>query len=87
MNKTMKIPNENRQREKFLFLLKEIRQKRGITQVELAEKLGVPQSFVSKYESGERQLNILELRQICQLIGISFDNFVRQLEEKINETK
>ena len=83
----MKIPNENRQREKFLFLLKDIRQKRGVTQVELAEKLGVPQSFVSKYESGERQLDILELRQICQFIGISFDNFVRQLEEKINETK
>jgi len=83
----MKIPNENRQREKLLFFLKEIRQKRGITQVELAEKLGVPQSFVSKYETGERQLDILELRQICQLIGISFDNFVRQLEEKLNETK
>jgi transcriptional regulator with XRE-family HTH domain len=83
----MKIPDENRQRKKFLFLLKEIRQKRGVTQVELAEKLGVPQSFVSKYESGERQLDILELRQICHLIGISFDNFVLQLEEKINETK
>jgi transcriptional regulator with XRE-family HTH domain len=83
----MKIPDENRQREKFLFLLKEIRQKRGVTQVELAEKLGVPQSFVSKYESGERQLDILELRQICRLVGISFDNFVLQLEEKINETK
>jgi transcriptional regulator with XRE-family HTH domain len=83
----MKIPNENHQREKLLFLLKEIRQKNGITQVELAQKLGVPQSFVSKYESGERQLDILELRQICQLIGISFDNFVRQLEEKIHETK
>jgi transcriptional regulator with XRE-family HTH domain len=65
----------------------EIRQKRGVTQVELAEKLGVPQSFVSKYESGERQLDILELRQICRLVGISFDNFVLQLEEKINETK
>ncbi len=83
----MKIPNENRQREKLLFLLKEIRQKSGVTQVELAEKLGVPQSFVSKYESGERQLDILELRQICHFIGISFDNFVYQLEEKLNETK
>ena len=83
----MKIPNENRQREKFLLLLKETRQKHGVTQVELAEKLGVPQSFVSKYESGERQLDILELRQICQFIGISFDNFIHQLEEKINETK
>lgn len=83
----MKIPNEIRQREKFLLLLKEMRQKQGVTQVELAEKLGVPQSFVSKYESGERQLDILELRQICQFIGISFDNFVHQLEEKLNETK
>ena len=83
----MKISNENRQREKLLFLLKEIRQKNGITQVELAQKLGVPQSFVSKYESGERQLDILELRQICQFMGISFDNFVRQLEEKIHEAK
>ena len=86
-NKNMKIPNENKQREKFLLLLKEIRQKNGVTQVELAKKLGVPQSFVSKYELGERQLDILELRQICQLIGISFDDFIRQLEEKINETK
>lgn len=83
----MKIQNENRQREKLLLLLKEIRQKHGVTQVELAEKIGVPQSFVSKYETGERQLDILELRQICQFIGISFDNFIRQLEEKLNETK
>ncbi len=83
----MKIPNEKRQREKFLLLLKEMRQKHGVTQVELAKKLGVPQSFVSKYESGERQLDILELRQICQLVGISFDDFVRQLEEKLYETK
>jgi transcriptional regulator with XRE-family HTH domain len=83
----MKIPNENNQRKKLLFLLKEMRQKRSITQVELAEKLGVPQSFVSKYESGERELSILELREICRHIGISFDNFCRQLEEKLNETK
>jgi len=83
----MKIPNENRQREKVFLLLKELRQKQGITQVELSEKLGVPQSFVSKYESGERQLDILELREICHFIGIPFDSFVRQLEEKLNEAK
>ena len=83
----MKIPNGNRQREKLLLLLKETRQKCGLTQVELAEKLGVPQSFVSKYESGERQLDILELRQICHVLGISFDNFIRHLEENLNETK
>jgi len=83
----MKIPNENRHREKLLMLLKEVRQKRGIRQVELAEQLGVPQSFVSKYESGGRQLDILELRRICQVLEIDFDDFVRRLEEKLNETK
>lgn len=83
----MKILNEQNQREKLLLLLKETRLKKDITQVDLAKKLGVPQSFVSKYESGERQLDILELRQICQHIGISFESFIRQLEEKINEAK
>ncbi len=83
----MKILNKNSQLEILLLLIKEIRHKSGVTQVELAKKLGVPQSFVSKYESGERKLNVLELRQICKHLGISFDNFVRQLEEKLNETK
>ena len=83
----MRIPSENRHRENLLVLLKELRRERGIRQVELAEQLGVPQSFVSKYESGERQLDILELRRICQVLGIDFDDFVRRLEEKLNETK
>lgn len=83
----MKIPNENRHREKLLVLLKELRQKRNMRQVELAEQLGVPQSFVSKYESGERQLGILELRRICQVLGVDFDDFASQLEERLNETK
>lgn len=83
----MKIPKENRQREKFLLLLKEIRQEKGIRQVELAEKLGMPQSFVSKYESGDRELNILELRRICELLEIPLDDFVQRLEKQINETE
>ena len=83
----MKILNEETQQQKLLLLLKEIRLKKNITQVELAKKLGVPQSFVSKYESGERQLDILELRQICQQIGITLESFIHKLEEKINEAK
>jgi transcriptional regulator with XRE-family HTH domain len=83
----MKIPNENRHREKMLKLLKDMRQKRGIRQVDLAKRLGVPQSFISKYEAGERQLNILELRQICQSMGVAFEDFVRQLEDMLNEAE
>jgi transcriptional regulator with XRE-family HTH domain len=83
----MEIPNETNQRKKFLLFLKEARKKSGIRQVDLAERLNVPQSFISKYESGDRQLDILELRRICQVLKIPFGDFVRQLEEKLNETE
>jgi len=83
----MKIPNENQQREKLLFLLRELRKKSAIRQIDLAVQLNVPQSFISKYESGERNLDVLELRQICQLLGISLQDFITELEEKLNESK
>ena len=83
----MKIPNETHQREKFLLLLKEVRRKSGIRQMELAEQLGVQQSFISKYEGGSRRLDILELRQICWILGISLEDFVRQMEEKLDESQ
>ena len=83
----MKHSNLDAQREKLYVLLKRIRQDKGIRQVELAERLGVPQSFVSKYESGDRRLDILELRQICNAIGISLEEFIRKLEDSLNEAK
>jgi transcriptional regulator with XRE-family HTH domain len=83
----MKKTNKELQREKLRALLKRIRQDKGIRQIELAEKLGVPQSFVSKYESGDRQLDILELRQVCKAVGISMQDFIRKLEDSLNESK
>ena len=83
----MKRTNKETQNEKLLKLLKRIRQERGIRQIELADRLGVPQSFVSKYESGDRRLDILELRKVCEAIGIPFEEFIRELEENLNETQ
>lgn len=45
------------------------RKAKGITQVNLAKKLGRPQSFVSKTESGERRLDVVEFIEIAHLIG------------------
>src|SRR5438093_1435137 len=45
-------------------LLRQIRQSAGLRQQDLAAHIGEPQSFVSKYESGERRLDVLHLRQI-----------------------
>ena len=47
----------------------EARQKRGITQEELAEKIGRKQNYISNYERGERRLDIFELIEIIKGIG------------------
>jgi transcriptional regulator with XRE-family HTH domain len=66
-------------------LLREIRMKAGLNQTDLAHKLGLSQSFVSKYESGERRLDILELRQICEALGVTLQDFIRTFEKLIDE--
>lgn len=67
-------------------LLHDLRKKSGMQQVELAKKLDEYQSFISKYESGERRLDLVEIRIICQAIGITLSEFITIYEEKINET-
>lgn len=63
-------------------LLRELRVAAGLRQSDVAKKLGVPQSVVSKYEAGERRLDVIELRVICALFGITLKDFVRRLDEK-----
>lgn len=69
--------------EAIRLLLRQIRLGAGLQQRELSERLGKPQSFVSRYESGQRRLDLLELRQICQVIGISLTEFVERLERSL----
>ena len=42
----------------------------GLTQWELAARLGRPQSFVSKYETGERRLDVVELLEVAEALGL-----------------
>ncbi|HUS47321.1 MAG TPA: helix-turn-helix transcriptional regulator [Phycisphaerae bacterium] len=64
-------------------LLRRVRLEAGLRQQDLAKLLGVPQSFVSKYESGERRLDLVEIRQICRAMGMSLSRFVRMFEESL----
>jgi transcriptional regulator with XRE-family HTH domain len=72
------------QQRRLQALLRQIRIDAKLRQSDLAERLGQPQSFVSKYESGERRLDLLELRQICQAVGTSLEAFVRRLERSLS---
>ena len=53
----------------------------GLSQVEVAARLGRPQSFVSKYESGERGLDVVELLEVCEALGCSPSALVASLLE------
>ncbi len=69
-------------------LLRQIRVEAGLKQADLAERLKQSQPFVSKYESGERRLDLLELRDICAAVGLSLAEFVQRLEQSLlNETR
>jgi transcriptional regulator with XRE-family HTH domain len=71
------------EQDKLRRLLRQIRRGAGLRQEDLARLLEKPQSFVSKYESGERRLDLLEHRQICRAVGIPLSDFVRRLEESL----
>lgn len=72
--------------EKIQRILIEMRLEAGLRQSDLAKMLCQPQSFISKYESGERILDFLELNQICIAMGFTIKEFIWRFEND-NETK
>jgi len=64
-------------------LLRQHRTAAGLNQTVLAKKLNRPQSFVSKYESGERRLDLVELHQICLALKVPFSDFAKKFEKSL----
>lgn len=69
----------------FLDCIRSARRSANITQVELAKLLGTDQSYISKYERGERRLDIVEVRAICIALKIDPSDFMRAFELKLKE--
>jgi len=65
--------------KRFKELLCRYREQAGLTQTQLAEAVGRPQSFVSKIESGERRLDIVELLQLLAVVGVDPKRFIDDL--------
>lgn len=53
--------------QRMLARLREAREASGMTQVQVAERLGKPQSYVSKVENGERRIDPVELQRFAEL--------------------
>lgn len=62
------------------------RREAGVTQMELSRILGKPQSFVSKYESGERRLDVVEFISICKALGVAPAKLIKRLEARALST-
>ena len=71
------------QRDKLIAILRELRLEAGLTQTDLASRIEKDQAHVSRYESGQRRLDVLEVREICEAVGIRFEEFVQRLEKAL----
>lgn len=67
-------------------LLKSVREEKGLLQREVADRLGAPQSFVSKYESGERRIDLPELRYIAHVLDAPFEALLDRYEQLIADS-
>jgi transcriptional regulator with XRE-family HTH domain len=70
----VEIDEEAKLRGQFI----QARKSAGLTQVGLAERLRRPQSFVSKYERGERKLDVIEFCAVCRALGVDPVAFLQQ---------
>lgn len=77
MAKSMHTPEY----ERFRLLLISAREIAGLTQVEVALRLRRPQSFVAKYEGGERRLDVIEFLAVCDALEIDAHEFLTKLQE------
>ena len=64
-------------------MLKDARLQANLTQTQLAQKLNVPQSFVSKYEHNKRKLDVLEFIKIVQILNQHPTKFIQKYWNKI----
>jgi transcriptional regulator with XRE-family HTH domain len=72
-------------RQKYEYLRSELRKSRlgmNLLQADLAKLIGKPQSYISKVESGERNLDIIEFVAYCKGLGIEPSKFMKKLTDK-----
>lgn len=73
----MEKSQHTRQYDRLLRALREARKRANLTQLDVADKLGTYASYVSKCESGERRIDVVELATFCRLYGIDLIAFLR----------
>lgn len=70
----------------FRDLLRTFRERAGLTQLDIAKALEVPQSYVSKYETGERRLDFAETAAVCTALDVSIVEFAKEFLRRTRKT-
>ncbi|MCB8821550.1 helix-turn-helix domain-containing protein [Microvirga rosea] len=76
MNKSI----HTKRQERLRAMLKAARKEAGLTQDELAERMGAYKTFVSKYERGERQLDVIEFLEVSEALKLDTASFLSRLK-------
>ena len=64
-------------------VLTRVREREGLKQSEVAERLGLPASYLSKIENGTRRLDVIELIQIAEAMDVEAAELIRQVEKRL----
>jgi len=67
----------------FVSLVREYRTAKGMTQGQLADALGVVQPFISKVETGERRLDVVEWVSVCAVLEVPPEEFLAALQQRL----
>nr|WP_318293739.1 helix-turn-helix domain-containing protein [Pseudomonas cichorii] len=72
-----------REHQVLIKLLRTVRENANLTQAECSRALGRPQSFMSDVEKGLRRLDLVQLRDLCEVTGYELPQFIREYEETL----
>ncbi len=73
-------------RKEYAALIEAVRDARvaaGLTQTQVSQKLGRSQSFISDVETGKRRVDVVELRDIARLTGLSLGTLIADFEKRL----
>jgi transcriptional regulator with XRE-family HTH domain len=71
----------------FRTMLVEVRLSKNLLQSDVAQKLKKNQSFVSKYERGERRLDLPEFLDVADALGINVNDFIKKYRAKLSKAR
>ena len=77
----MPVSRHTSRYKRFQRMLKSARKGRGLTQAQVAKRLGRPQSYVAKYENGERRLDLIEFLDVANVLELQPGAFLRRLTQ------